>query len=62
MARAVSQTEPLPQERVEVSSLEEKLAALGEAVAFEIVPDRLLKQANALHEALELRRQRRNPN
>jgi hypothetical protein len=62
MPRTASQTEPISQERIEVSSLEEKLASVSEAVAAEPVPDRLLREANALQEAWDLARQRKNPN
>jgi len=61
MARAVFRIEPLPQERIEALSLEERLEAVSEAIASELVPGRLLRDANALQSELLLR-QRRNLN
>jgi hypothetical protein len=62
MARAAPRTEQLPQEHIEVSSLDKRLAAVDDAVSAEPVPERLVRGANALQDALEIRRQRRNPN
>jgi len=55
-------TVPEPDEhRIETSTLTDEIASLLVAIEDERVPDRLLKLALELQEALSIQKQRRNP-